>query len=148
MRAMCYARRETTCKISYLFSKNLIGRRALRRWHHALQPWQETTIHQLRTGKSPLAAHCLTRYGRLNNKGVCPAGCNTMETVEHRISCPMYAKPRNNVIKDLNGEPRKIPKFLRRSKNILPLPLNVYVGICRYDGATDGDRPHGRSRAL
>ena len=91
---------------------------------------EETTIHQLRTGKSPLAAHCLTRYAGLpDNKGVCLAGCNTMETVEHLISCPMYTQPRNevfghdNVIKDLNSQPKKMLKFLKKIKRDTPPSL-------------------------
>ena len=91
---------------------------------------EETTIHQLRTGKSPLAAHCLTRYAGLpDNLGVCLAGCDTMETVEHLISCPMYTQPRNevfghdNVIKDLNSQPKKILKFLQKIKRDTPPSL-------------------------
>ena len=82
---------------------------------------EEITIHQLRTGKSPLAAHCLTRYSGLpDDKGKCLAGCDTMETVDHLLNCPIYAQPRHyvfghdDVTQDLNQEPKKILKFLKK----------------------------------
>ena len=54
-----------------------------------------------------------------------------METVEHLISCPIYnTKPRigafghDNVIKDLNSEPKKIRKFLKKdNKRYSPFSL-------------------------
>ena len=64
-----------------------------------------------------------------------------METVKHLMNCPMYAQPRNevfgheNVIKDLNSEPKKMLKFLKKMKRDTPL-LSI-----RQNGATDGDRP-------
>jgi len=81
----------------------------------------EVTIHQLRTGKSPLAAHCLAKYKNLpENKGMCLAGCNTKETVEHLLTCPIYAKQRQDVcgldspIVLLNDDPVRVLKFLRK----------------------------------
>ena len=82
---------------------------------------EEVTIHQLRTGKSPLAAHCLAKYRSLpDTKGMCLAGCNTKETVEHLLTCPIYAKQRLEVcglqdpIALLNDDPVRVLKFLRK----------------------------------
>ena len=88
---------------------------------------EEITIHQLRTGKSPLAAHCLTklRYkGLPDNEGKCLAGYDVMETVEHLLNCPMYGRQRqsvfghDNITKDLNTEPEKILEFLKKIKRM------------------------------
>ena len=85
--------------------------------------------------KIPLAAHCLTRYTELpDNKGICLAGCKTMETVEHPMSCSMYTQIRNevfghdNVIKDLNSELKKMLKFLKKIKRDTTLFSNSQCG--------------------
>ena len=77
---------------------------------------KEVLIHQLRTGKTPLAAHCLAKYKNLpDSKGMCVEGCNVKETVEHLLTCPIYAKQRNEVCGPSNIlEPAKVLKFLRR----------------------------------
>ena len=55
-----------------------------------------------------------------------------MDTVEHLIICPMYAKPRNevlghhNIIKD--GEPRKVLKFVKKINRDTPLLSNILRG--------------------
>ena len=50
----------------------------------------EVTIHQLRTGKIPLAAHCLAKYkGLTEEKGFCLQGCKEKETVEHLLTYPI-----------------------------------------------------------
>ena len=81
----------------------------------------EVLIHQLRTGKTPLAAHCLAKYKSLPAiKGFCMQGCNEKETVEHLLSCPYYAKERNevcysnNIVGLLNNDPDKVLKYLTK----------------------------------
>ena len=82
----------------------------------------EVLIHQLRTGKSPIAAHCLAKYLNLpDDKGLCLAGCGAKETVEHLLLCPIYAKQREEICETedpvkvlLNKNPVKILEFLRR----------------------------------
>ena len=81
----------------------------------------EVTIHQLRTGKTPLAAHCLAKYkGLTKEKGYCLEGCKEKETVEHLLTCPIYERQRrmvfddDDVVKALNDTPGKVLDFLKR----------------------------------
>ncbi|MCP4490106.1 MAG: hypothetical protein GY820_22735 [Gammaproteobacteria bacterium] len=81
----------------------------------------EVTIHQLRTGKTPLAAHCLAKYkGLAAEKGYCQEGCKEKETVEHLLTCPIYERQRRevfddeDVLKALNNNPGKVLDFLKR----------------------------------
>ena len=82
---------------------------------------EEVIIHQLRTGKSPLAANCLYRYKKLpEEKGRCLQGCDAKETVEHLLSCPVYGRQRletcgaTNILELLNNKPDKIILFLEK----------------------------------
>ena len=62
---------------------------------------EEVLIHQLRTGKSPLAANCLYKYlGLKEEDGLCLAGCKEKETVEHLLTCVMYDKQRWETLQD------------------------------------------------
>ena len=56
----------------------------------------EITIHQLRTGKSPLVRSCWARYAnRPEEDRLCPNGCNVKEDVKHLFwDCPLYAAQR------------------------------------------------------
>ena len=72
------------------------------KWLEGLERKEEVLIHQLRTGKCPIAAHCLAKYkGLEEEKGYCLAGCKTKEenkTVEHLLKCPMYDLQRRDVM--------------------------------------------------
>ena len=81
----------------------------------------EVTIHQLRTGKTPLVAHCLAKYkGLKEEKGFCLQGCKEKETVEHLLTCPIYERQRrevfdeDDVLKALNNTPGRVLEFLKR----------------------------------
>jgi len=56
----------------------------------------ETIIHQLRTGASPLVRSCWANYAsRPEEEKMCPHGCQRKEDVEHIIwGCPEYAGQR------------------------------------------------------
>ena len=82
---------------------------------------EEITIHQLRTGSTPLSKSCWARYaGKPESKRLCPNGCNINEDVEHLFwGCPMYSAQRmrhfgsTHPERDvLFGHPRPILKFL------------------------------------
>ncbi len=88
---------------------------------HSMTRADEVTIHQLRTGKTPLAAHCLAKYkGLTKEKGFCLQGCKEKETVEHLLTCPIYERQRRevfdeeDVLKALNNNPGKVLDFLKR----------------------------------
>ena len=79
----------------------------------------EVIIHQLRTGKSPIAANCLYKYrGLTEDKGKCLAGCGEKETVEHLLTCVIYDKQRlevcgdKDIIKLLNDNPVEVLSYL------------------------------------
>ena len=91
---------------------------------------EEVTIHQLRTGTSPLVRGCWARYAqRPEAERLCPNGCNIVEDVAHLFwDCPYYAaqrmrhfgttSPERNI---LFGNPRPILKYL---ENTRPRPLH------------------------
>ena len=88
---------------------------------HNMNRADEITIHQLRTGKTPLAAHCLAKYkGLAEEKGYCLEGCKEKETVEHLLTCPIYERQRrevfdeDDVLRALNDTPGKVLEFLKR----------------------------------
>ena len=84
----------------------------------------ETTIHQLRTGTSPLVRGCWARYAqRPEAERLCPNGCNVVEDVRHLFwDCPHYVaqrmknfgtpEPERNI---LFGEPRPILRYLENT---------------------------------
>ena len=53
---------------------------------------QEVSIHQLRTGASPLVRSCWARYMSMpEEERLCPNGCSKKEDVQHIFwDCPMY----------------------------------------------------------
>ena len=82
----------------------------------------ETTIHQLRTGVTPLVRSCWARYaGEPEDERKCPHGCNANETVEHVFwTCPMYSAQRQAIFgtvypdRDiLFKDPKKIIRFMK-----------------------------------
>ena len=85
---------------------------------------EEVTIHQLRTGTSPLVRGCWARYAqRPEAERLCPNGCNIVEDVAHLFwDCPYYAaqrmrhfgttSPERNI---LFGNPRPILKYLENT---------------------------------
>ena len=82
---------------------------------------EEVTIHQLRCGKSPLAANCLYKYlGLSEEHGLCMMGCKQKETVEHLLTCKMYDRQRweilenEDILQALNDCPEKVLLFLKR----------------------------------
>ena len=82
---------------------------------------EEVLIHQLRCGKSPLAANCLYKYlGLPEENGLCIMGCNEKETVEHLLTCKVYDKQRwetlqtMDPIEALNDCPDKVLAFLKK----------------------------------
>ena len=57
---------------------------------------EEVTIHQIRTGKSPLVRSCWARYAKKpEEERYCQNGCNAKETVRHLFwDCPAYTAQR------------------------------------------------------
>jgi ribonuclease HI len=53
----------------------------------------EVTIHQIRTGRTPLVRSCWARYAsKPDEERLCQNGCNVKETVQHLIwDCPLYS---------------------------------------------------------
>ena len=82
----------------------------------------EILIHQLRTGKSPLAAKCLARYKKLEEEeySKCLKDCGASESVEHLLTCPAYEMIRRDIFLDkdiievLNDDPTKVLCYLDR----------------------------------
>ena len=82
---------------------------------------EEVTIHQLRTGTSPLVRSDWARYAqRPEAERLCPNGCNIKEDVHHLFwSCPFYSAQRMKRFGSttpapdiLFGPPRPILKYL------------------------------------
>ena len=91
---------------------------------HSITRKQEITIHQLRTGVTPLVRNCWANYARRpDDEKLCPNGCNEKEDVYHVIwKCPYYSAlrmkhfgtitPEDDI---LFGDPYNILKFLKDS---------------------------------
>ena len=82
---------------------------------------EEVLIHQLRCGKSPLAANCLYKYlGLSEEHGLCMMGCREKETVEHLLTCKVYDQQRWETLQNLdpisalNDCPDKVLAFLKK----------------------------------
>lgn len=82
---------------------------------------EEVTIHQLRTGASPLVRSCWARYAqRPEAERLCPNGCDVKEDVQHVFwGCPFYSAQRMKHFGStdpepdiLFGHPKPILKFL------------------------------------
>ena len=82
---------------------------------------EEVTIHQLRTGASPLVRSCWARYARRPEaERLCPNGCDIKEDVQHVFwSCPFYSAQRMKHFGSITPAPdilfgpsRPILKFL------------------------------------
>ena len=102
-----------------IYSKaNVLKPPAIPKW---VSRKQEVTIHQLRTGKSPLARSNWARYAkRPDEERLCPNGCNEKESVEHIIwKCPLYSAQRmkhfghtNPPTNILFTDPKRILKYM------------------------------------
>ena len=81
----------------------------------------EVTIHQIRTGRTPLVRSCWARYAsKPEEERLCQNGCDVKETVQHLSwDCPMYSAQRLEHFGTIYPEkdvlfqnPDKILKFL------------------------------------